>query len=100
MNKTVRKVMVLGGGEISRLTAGMLEKTYQLTVVEKDKENCKLLLETLTHSLVIKGDPTNFEVLIEEGLAEMDALICLLSNSVSNIIYIFMFEDLVVFMSS
>lgn len=95
MNKTVRKVMVLGGGEISRLTAGMLEKTYQLTVVEKDKENCKLLLETLTHSLVIKGDPTNFEVLKEEGLDEMDALICLLPNSESNIIISLMAEELV-----
>jgi len=94
MNKTVKNVMVLGGGEIGRLTAGMLEKVYHVTVVEKDKEICKQLVDELSNSLVIKADPTNFEVLREEGLEGMDALICLLPNSESNIIISLMAEQL------
>lgn len=94
MNKMVKNVMILGGGEISRLTAGMLEKVYGLTIVEQDKENCKVLLESLDDSLVIKGNPANIEVLKEEGLEEMDALICLLPNSESNIIMSLMAEEL------
>ncbi len=94
MNKTVKNVMILGGGEITRLTAGMLEKVYHVTVVEKEKESCKMLLENLSNSLVIKGDPANFDVLREEGLEEMDALICLLPNSESNIIISLMAEEL------
>ncbi len=93
MNKTVKKVMILGGGEIARLTAVLLEKSYQLTIVEEDKEKCKSLLELLTDSLVIKGDPTDIEVLREEGLEDMDALICLLPNSESNIITSLMVEE-------
>lgn len=86
MNKEVKNVMILGGGEISRLVAHMIEDQYNLIIVEKDKELCNELLEDLTASLVIKGDPTDIEILKEEGLEEMDALICLLPNSESNII--------------
>ncbi len=93
MNKTVKRVMILGGGEISRLTCAMLENTYQLTIVEKDKEACKILLDLLKNSLVIKGDPTDIDVLKEEGLEDMDALIALLPNSESNIITSLMAEE-------
>lgn len=94
MNKDVKNVMILGGGEIARLTAKILEPIYNITIVESDKEACKMLLETLTKSLVIKADPTDFEVLKEEGLEEMDALIALLPNSESNIIVSLMTEEL------
>ncbi|MBY5957227.1 Trk system potassium transporter TrkA [Membranicola marinus] len=94
MNKTVKSVMILGGGEITRLTARMIEKIYNVTIVEEDKESCKILLENLSNSLVIKGDPTNFNVLREEGLEEMDALICLMPSSEANIIMSLMAEEL------
>lgn len=94
MNKKVKNVMILGGGEITRLTAGMLEKKYHVTIVDEDKETCKQLLENLSNCLVIKGDPTNFDILREEGLEEMDALIGLLPNSESNIIISLMAEEL------
>ncbi|WP_236976422.1 Trk system potassium transporter TrkA [Membranihabitans maritimus] len=93
MKKKVKNVMILGGEEVTRLTASMLEKDYNVTIVESDKNNCKMLLENLDHSLVIKGDPTNLEILKEEGLKEMDALISLLPNSESNIIASLMAED-------
>lgn len=94
MKKKVKNIMILGGGEITRLTALMLEELYNVTIVEQDKEKCRALLEDLTASLVIKGDPTNIEVLKEEGLEEMDALICLLPNSESNIIVSLMAVEL------
>lgn len=94
MNKKVKNVMILGGNEISKLTARMLENVYNVTIVDESKETCKTLLETLMNCLVIKGDPTNFEVLKEEGLEEMDALISLLPNSESNIIISLMAEEI------
>src|SRR5690606_11732983 len=54
-----------------------------------------ILLDTLTHRQVIKEYQHNFEDLKEEGLDQMDALICLLPNSESNNIISLMAEELV-----
>lgn len=43
-------------------------------------------MNELNNTLIIKGDPSNIELLREEGLLEMDALISLTQDSEINII--------------
>ena len=82
----VKNIMLIGGTEIGIKTAQTLEQNYNLTVVEKQKNTCKRLANVLNDALIIQGDPSNIELLQEEGLGRMDAFIALTPNSETNII--------------
>ena len=84
--RKIRNVMIIGGGNMALSTAELLEDEYNVTIVEKDKEACKDVIERLHHSLVIQGDFTNFELLKEEGLSSMDVFIALTGNTETNIL--------------
>lgn len=82
----VKNIMILGGTDLAVATAKLLENDFRVTLVERDKDHCKYLSEILNHSLVINGEPSNFDLLVEEGLDNMDAVIALTNNSEANII--------------
>lgn len=82
----IRNIMIIGGSSIGYMAAKMLEKNYNVKLIEKDKERCLKLAEHLSSTLIINSDGNNVEVLEEEGLNEMDALIALTGNSETNII--------------
>ncbi len=82
----VKNIMIIGGDDMALTTALRLEDKYRVTLVNKDKERCKWLAENLKNSLVINGDYKNIELLIEEGLEQMDAFLALTESSETNII--------------
>jgi trk system potassium uptake protein TrkA len=82
----VKNVMILGGTQLGEATAKRLEKEYNVTLIDKNKDHCKLLAERLHNTLIIHGDYSNISLLEEEGLNHMDALIALSNNSETNII--------------
>jgi trk system potassium uptake protein len=82
----IKNVMIIGGDDMAYTTAMKLEEEYRVTLVHKDKERCKWLSERLHNTLVINGDYKNIDLLIEEGLEEMEAFISLTESSETNII--------------
>ncbi|MEM9259333.1 MAG: Trk system potassium transporter TrkA [Bacteroidota bacterium] len=85
-HRTVRNVMILGGTDLAISTARLLQDDYHVTIVEKSKRRCQYINEQLSNILVIKGDYTNIDLLVEEGLDRMDAFVALTGNSKTNII--------------
>ncbi len=85
-NKQIKRIMILGGNDLAISTARLLQDDFQLTIVERSSVLCKELNEKLHNVLVINGDYTNFDLLEEEGLSQMDAFIALTKNSETNII--------------
>ncbi|WP_373521293.1 Trk system potassium transporter TrkA [Aquiflexum sp.] len=83
---TIKNIMIIGGDDMAYTTARKLEDEYRVTLIHKDKERCKWLSERLDKTLVINGDYKNVELLIEEGLEEMEAFISLTESSETNII--------------
>jgi trk system potassium uptake protein TrkA len=83
---SIKNVMIIGGDDMAYTTALKLEEEYRVTLVHKDKERCKWLSERLHNTLVINGDYKNIDLLIEEGLEEMEAFISLTESSETNII--------------
>lgn len=83
---TIKNVMIIGGDDMAYTTSMTLEGDYRVTLVHRDKERCKWLSERLNSTLVIHGDYKNIELLLEEGLEEMDAFISLTDSSETNII--------------
>ncbi|MEZ4917838.1 MAG: Trk system potassium transporter TrkA [Saprospiraceae bacterium] len=82
----VKKVMIAGGSPLALPVARILEENYKVTLIEQNNESCKRLVEQLHETLVIKGNPSNLDLLKEEGLEGMDAFISLTPNSETNII--------------
>lgn len=83
---TIKNVMIAGGTPIAKETASILEQEFNVTLVEANKDRCKQLAEELPRTLIINGEPSNMDLLKEEGLARMDAFIALTPNSETNII--------------
>lgn len=82
----VKNVMIIGGSGLGFESARLLERNFNVTLVEPDKNRCKILAELLTHTLIINGDPSNIDLLEEEGLRNTDAFIAVTPNSETNII--------------
>ena len=84
--RKVENVMIVGGTGLAYETARLLETKYNVTLVEPNKDRCKLLAENLRNTLIIQGEAGNVDLLEEEGLSHMDAFISLTPNSETNII--------------
>ena len=64
----------------------MLEKHYNVKIIEKDREKCIQLADKLKSTLVINGDGRDLTLLREEGIKNIDAFICLTGSSETNIL--------------
>ena len=74
--KTVKKVMILGGGKISYYLADRLSHFgIGVKIIEVKRERCKYLSENLDNVLILHGDGTDLRLLEEENIASMDAFV-------------------------
>ena len=84
--EVIKNVMILGGGKIGLSTAkSLLAKKFNVVLVEQNKNKAFELSDQVPEAMVIHGDGRNVELLEEEGLAAMDAFICVTENSETNI---------------
>ena len=83
-----RKVMVVGGSDISKYLANQLADTdMKIKIIEPNKEVALELAETLDNVLVINADPSDEQTLFEEGIQETDAFVALTGIDEENIVY-------------
>lgn len=83
----VRSVLIVGGGNIGlRLALFFEHKGYQVKLIEKDEARCHELSEKLNSTLVLHGDATDQELLREENIGAMDAIVSLTSNEEINVL--------------
>jgi len=84
--KKIKKVMIIGSGPLAIRTAKILEKEYNVSIIMKNKKDCKKSHEVLNDALILQGDPNNTDFLLEYGLESMDAFVALTPNSETNIL--------------
>lgn len=84
--RKVKKIMMLGGSGMALESATLLEKDYSITLIESSKDRCKYLSERLKNTLIINGNADNFDLMKEEGIANMDAFLAFTPNAETNII--------------
>lgn len=85
--KRIRSVMIIGGGKIAFFLAKMLiQLGIQVKLVEADRERAEALSELLPGAMVINGDGTDSDILIEEGIDQVDASVSLTGIDEENII--------------
>ncbi len=86
ISRNVKNIMILGDTPLAYLTARVLEKEYNVTLIGSDHQICVKMADSLTNALVIRGNHRNLDFLESEGLLQMDMLISLTGNSETNII--------------
>ncbi len=87
MQKQARNVMILGGSRTAYYLAKMLLATgNQVKIIEKDREICRDLCESLPKAVVLQGDGAQQELLMEEGLEQQDAFVALTGIDEENIL--------------
>jgi trk system potassium uptake protein TrkA len=83
----VERVMVIGGGRMGLRIAQLLEsERYTVKLVERHQERCEELSRLLDDTLVLHGDGTDARTLVEEGIAEMDAVVAVTDDEATNIL--------------
>ena len=83
----LKKIMIIGGGNIGYYLAKKLTKRkYKVKIIENNKKRADLIAELLPNSTIIYGDGTKHDLLLEEGIEAMDAFIPLTGIDEENII--------------
>ena len=83
----IKNVMIVGGGKIGFYLAKQLTDIgMRVKVIEKDYDRCTQLCDMLPKAAIIHGDGTDQELLIDEGIADVDAFVALSSIDEENII--------------
>jgi len=85
MDKPAKRVMIAGGGNIGYRLARAIETDYQVKIIEFDKRRAEFLATNLRHTLVLRGDITDEELLESENIDEMDMFIALTNDDENNI---------------
>jgi trk system potassium uptake protein TrkA len=78
--------MILGGSHIGRLIAKDLGKNYKIKIFESNREKAYRLSNMLGNALVIHGDGTQVDLLMEEGLKNTSVFIAVTGDSEDNIL--------------
>lgn len=82
----IKRIMLVGGGNIGGLLAERLEHNYQVKIIDGDRNKTKALAEKLDKTLVLLGDGGDDALLREENIDEMDVFISLTNNDEVNIV--------------
>lgn len=85
--KPVKRVMIAGGGNIGRRLARALEERgYMPKIIERDPERARRLSEELNRSVVLLGDAADGELLVREGIEDIDTFCALTNDDEANIL--------------
>lgn len=82
----IKNIVIVGASRIGVKTASLLEKHYNVRIIEKDREKCIKLADKLKSTLIINGDGRDLSLLREEGIKNIDAFICVTGSSETNIL--------------
>lgn len=87
-DRRIENIMILGGTDIGAKVAYQLsqEKHTSIKLIEGDRQRAEQLSEMLSSVLVIHGDDTDIDLLITEGLSDMDAFVAVTDSEESNLV--------------
>jgi len=82
----IKRVMILGGSQIGmELAEHLEERGLQVKIIEQNEERCQEIAEKCTRALVLRGDATYQDLLVEENVAEMDTFIAVTEDEETNV---------------
>ncbi len=87
MNNPVKNSMLIGGADISYyLAERLLRYGINVTIIDKDRKRCEELSELIPEAMIIHGDGTDKELLMEEGITEIESFASLTGIDEQNVL--------------
>ena len=86
LDKAYRNIIIAGGGRIGLNLAKHLEKNHRVRIIEQSKERVKELADELEDVLVLRGNASDEELLLEEGIENTDLFLALTDSDEINVI--------------
>lgn len=85
--KTGNKIMLVGGGDIGFHLAQWLEKKgFSVKVIERNEKRAEFIADRLNKAIVIRGDGTDQNLLMEENVMDIDTFIAVTNDEEANIL--------------
>ena len=82
----IRKVLIMGGSRIAVRLLSLAGDKYKFRIIEMNHDRCEYLAERCPDARISCGDARSVEMLMEEGISEMDAFVALTDSSETNIL--------------
>ncbi|MBQ2945504.1 MAG: Trk system potassium transporter TrkA [Clostridia bacterium] len=83
----IKDVMIIGGSHIAfYLAEDLIKSGVGVKIIEKNAERCLVLAEKLPKAIIINADGSKHDILLEEGIKDMDAVITLTDIDEENLI--------------
>jgi len=86
LDDPVRSVVIAGGGNIGFRLARALENTNQVKLIERGFEQARRISEELDRALVLHGDASDEELLLEENVDTADVFVAVTNSEEANIL--------------
>lgn len=85
LEKSYKRIMIVGGGNIGAALAKRLEHNYSVKLIEHNRQRAEQLSKELENSIVFCGDAADQELLYEENIEQIDVFIALTNEDEVNI---------------
>lgn len=84
---SVRDVMIAGGGTMAYyLARELLDSKINVKIIEIDEKRCLELVDLLPGAMIIHGDASDRDLLLEEGIESADAFVTLTGFDEENVV--------------
>jgi trk system potassium uptake protein TrkA len=85
--KSIRNATIVGGGTVAYyLARNLINNRVQVKIIEIKQERCERLSELLPEAMIINGDATDRQLLLEEGIDDTDAFVSLTNLDEENLV--------------
>lgn len=85
LDKPYKRIIIAGGGNIGSRLAEAVEKRYQVKIIERDLGRCAYLSERLNKAIVLNGEASDRDLLLEESIEDTDVFLALTNDDEANI---------------
>lgn len=86
LDREVRRVIMVGGGNIGKGLAMALENRYQVKLIEHNPNRVSVISEELNRTLVLLGDAADEDLLLEENIENTDVFCAVTNDDEANIL--------------
>lgn len=86
LDQPYKRIMIAGGGNIGKRLATVLEKDYQVKLIEHNPARARAISEELHNTTVLEGDATDEDLLLEENIGDIDIFCALTNDDEDNIL--------------
>lgn len=80
-----KRIIIAGGGNIGERLAEAIESRYQIKMIDRNAERCRMLSEKLNKAVILHGNASDQDLLLEESIEDTDVFLAITNDDEANI---------------